>query len=68
MIAKDTAKTAPQVEQAINPTDGNIKLNAIQTQQSVLEAKGETKKLSYEEPPVVVPKEGRITQACILKS
>lgn len=59
-IAKEIEKTAPQVEQAINPSDGNIKLNAIQTQQSVLEAKGETKKLSYEEPPVVLPKDVKI--------
>ena len=66
LIAKEIEKTAPQVEQAINPTDGNIKLNAIQTQQSVLEAKGETKKLSYEEPPVVLPKEVKISQASSL--
>ena len=66
LIAKEIEKTAPQVEQAINPTDGNIKLNAIQTQQSVLEAKGETKKLTYEEPPVVLPKEVKITQASSL--
>lgn len=66
LIAKEIEKTAPQVEQAINPTDGNIKLNAIQTQQSVLEAKGETKKLSYEEPPVVLPKEVKITQSSSL--
>ena len=56
LIAKEIEQTAPQVEQAINPADGHIKLNAIQTQQSVLEAKGETKKLTYEEPPVVLPK------------
>lgn len=30
--------------------DGNIELNAIQTQQSVLEARGETKSLSYNAP------------------
>lgn len=30
--------------------DGNIKLDAIQTQQSVLEARGETKSLSYNAP------------------
>ena len=66
LIAKEIEKTAPQVEQAINPSDGNIKLNAIQTQQSVLEAKGETKKLSYEEPPVVLPKDVKIVPASAL--
>ncbi|MDO4451001.1 MAG: LysM peptidoglycan-binding domain-containing protein [Moraxella sp.] len=30
--------------------DGNIELNAVQTQQSVLEARGETKSLSYNAP------------------
>ncbi len=30
--------------------DGNIELNAVQTQQSVLEARGETKSLSYSAP------------------
>lgn len=55
LIAKQIEQTTPQVQQAINPADGNINLNAVQTQQSVLEAKGETKKLTYTEPPVVVP-------------
>lgn len=50
MIAQQIEASSPQVSQAINPTDGNIKLDAIQTQQSVLEAKGETKKLSYDKP------------------
>lgn len=63
MIAQQIEQTTPQVQQAINPTDGNINLNAIQTQQSVLEAKGETKKLTYEEPPVVLPKDVKITPA-----
>lgn len=40
--------------------DGNIELNAIQTQQSVLEVRGETKSLSYNAPagagtPAVAP-------------
>lgn len=56
LIAKQIEQTAPQVEQAINPKDGNIKLDAIQTQQSVLEAKGESKKLTYEEPSASLPK------------
>lgn len=62
-IAKQIEQTTPQVQQAINPTDGNINLNAIQTQQSILEAKGETKKLTYQEPPVVLPKDIKITPA-----
>ncbi|ELA08608.1 membrane-bound lytic murein transglycosylase D [Moraxella macacae 0408225] len=56
LIAKQIEQTSPQVSQAINPTDGNIKLDAIQTQQSVLEAKGETKKLSYNDAVVNTPK------------
>lgn len=60
-IAKQIEQTSPQVQQAISPTDGNIKLDAIQTQQSVLEAKGETKKLTYQEPPVVLPKDIKVT-------
>ncbi|MFW2178099.1 MULTISPECIES: LysM peptidoglycan-binding domain-containing protein [unclassified Moraxella] len=51
LIAKQIEQTSPQVQQAINPADGNIKLDAIQTQQSVLAAKGETKKLTYEDAP-----------------
>lgn len=62
-IAQQIEQTTPQVQQAINPTDGNINLNAVQTQQSVLEAKGETKKLSYEEPPVFLPKNITVTPA-----
>lgn len=50
MIAEQIEETSPQVAQAINPTDGNINFDAIQTQQSVLTAKGESKKLSYDKP------------------
>lgn len=48
MIARQIEETS--VAQAINPQDGNINLNAIQTQQTVLTAKGESKKLSYDKP------------------
>lgn len=48
IIAQQIEQTSPQVAQVVNPADGNIKLNAIQTQQSILDAKGETKQLSYE--------------------
>lgn len=50
MIAEQIETTSPQVAQAVNPTDGNINFNAIQTQQSVLNAKGENKKLSFDKP------------------
>ena len=59
LIAKEIRKTAPQVEQRINPTDGNIKLNAIQTSNLCTRAKGK-QKLSYEEPPVVLPKRSKL--------
>jgi len=36
--------------------DGNINLSAVQTQQSVLEARGEEKKLSFAQTPVSKPK------------
>lgn len=49
-IAKQIELTTPQVAQVINPVDGNIKIDAIQTQQSILDAKGETKQLSYGTP------------------
>lgn len=49
-IAKQIEQTTPQVAQVINPVDGNIKIDAIQTQQSILDAKGETKQLSYGTP------------------
>ena len=50
IIAQQIEQTSPQVAQAVSPVDGNIKINAIQTQQSVLDAKGETKQLSYGNP------------------
>lgn len=50
LIAKQIEATSPQVEHAINPKDGNINLDAIQTQQSVLNAKGESKKLTFDKP------------------
>lgn len=48
-IAKQIEQTSPQVSEAVNPVDGNIKVTAIQTQQSVLDAKGATKQLSYDD-------------------
>ncbi len=48
-IAKEIEKNSPQISQAINPVDGNIKVEAIQTQQSILDAKGQTKQLTFED-------------------
>ncbi|MDO4250718.1 MAG: LysM peptidoglycan-binding domain-containing protein, partial [Moraxella sp.] len=46
-IAQQIRSSAPEVAQPINPTDGNIALDAVQTGQSVLEARGQTKALQY---------------------
>lgn len=46
-IAKQIQTQTPEVAEVVSPVDGNIKLAAVQTQQSVLEAKGEDKKLSF---------------------
>ncbi|OOS24581.1 LysM peptidoglycan-binding domain-containing protein [Moraxella pluranimalium] len=59
IAAQIQADTKNQV-QAINPTDGNIELNAVQTGQSVLDARGETKTISFagstpKSQPVVTP-------------
>lgn len=48
-IAQQIEKEAPNVNKAINPIDGNISLTAVQTQQVILETKGESKRISYEE-------------------
>ncbi|MDO4441209.1 MAG: LysM peptidoglycan-binding domain-containing protein [Moraxella sp.] len=49
-IAAQIQSTTPDAVQAVNPNDGNIKLDALQTAQSVLEARGQTKTLSYSAP------------------
>ncbi|WP_432481841.1 LysM peptidoglycan-binding domain-containing protein [Moraxella sp. ZY200743] len=49
-IATQIQSATPEMVQAVNPNDGNIKLDAIQTAQSVLEARGQTKTLSYSAP------------------
>ncbi|WP_155733892.1 transglycosylase SLT domain-containing protein, partial [Moraxella catarrhalis] len=50
LIAAEIQKTSPEVP-AISPQDGNIQLNAVQTSQSVLDARGETKMLSFSDKP-----------------
>jgi LysM repeat protein len=49
-IAKQIQQQTPAVSDVISSVDGNIKLAAVQTQQSVLEAKGQEKKLSFATP------------------
>ena len=49
-IAKQIQQQTPAVSDVISSVDGNIKLSAVQTQQSVLEAKGQEKKLSFATP------------------
>lgn len=51
MIAQQIAQVSPD-QPIISQRDGNIKLDAIQTQQSVLEARGESRQLSFKEPSV----------------
>lgn len=46
-IARQIQVQSPEVQEVVSPVDGNIKLSAVQTQQSVLEAKGEEKRLSF---------------------
>ncbi|WP_114800917.1 LysM peptidoglycan-binding domain-containing protein [Moraxella canis] len=50
LIVAEIQKTSPEVP-AISPQDGNIQLNAVQTSQSVLDARGETKMLSFSDKP-----------------
>ncbi|MGM8886900.1 transglycosylase SLT domain-containing protein, partial [Psychrobacter sp. 1U2] len=53
-IANQIRVKTPETE-VIN-ADGNINLSAVQTQQSILEASGEDKKLSFAKTPVSKPK------------
>ncbi|WP_435978637.1 LysM peptidoglycan-binding domain-containing protein [Psychrobacter sp. DM4] len=46
-IASQIQRQTNEVSQAISPIDGNIKLSAIQTQQSILEASGKEKKITF---------------------
>ncbi|WFF37811.1 LysM peptidoglycan-binding domain-containing protein [Moraxella nasibovis] len=49
-IAAQIQSSTNEVVQAVNPNDGNIQLDALQTAQSVLESRGQTKTLSYTGP------------------
>ena len=46
-IAQQIQRQTPDQRDIVSAVDGNIKLSAIQTQQSVLEASGKEKKLSF---------------------
>lgn len=54
-IANQIRSKTPETN-VINAVDGNINLSAVQTQQSILEASGEEKKLSFAKTPVSKPK------------
>lgn len=49
-IAAQIQSSTIESVQAVNPNDGNIQLDALQTAQSVLESRGQTKALSYSAP------------------
>ena len=49
LIANQIRANAQSSVQPINPTDGNISLEAVQTGQSVLDARGQTKALIFED-------------------
>ena len=53
-IAAQIQATTPEAVQAVNPNDGNIQLDALQTAQSVLEARGQSKSISYSAPATTV--------------
>ncbi|MGM8884313.1 LysM peptidoglycan-binding domain-containing protein [Psychrobacter sp. 1U2] len=46
-IAKQIQLQTPDQREVVSSVDGNIKLSAVQTQQSVLEASGKEKRLSF---------------------
>ena len=54
-IAAQIMRQTPEVKEVVN-ADGNINLSAIQTQQSILEASGQDKKLSFATTPTSEPK------------
>ena len=49
-ISQQIRQQAPGVGEVVSSVDGNIKLEAIQTQQSILEARGEEKKIKFDKP------------------
>lgn len=55
-IAKQIQTQTAEVNEVVSPVDGNIKLSAVQTQQSILEASGKEKKLSFANNTASKPK------------
>ncbi|WP_201616963.1 lytic transglycosylase [Psychrobacter urativorans] len=55
-IAAQIMRQSPGVSDVISAIDGNIKLSAVQTQLSILEASGKDKKLSFASTPASTPK------------
>lgn len=49
-VIKELQAIAPQGTQVVDPLDGKIQLTAIQTSQSVVDAKGEELKINYQQP------------------
>lgn len=55
-VVAELQALAPAGTQVVDPLDGKIKLTAIQTSQSVADAKGQELKIKYEQPVLVVQK------------
>ncbi|RYY78736.1 MAG: LysM peptidoglycan-binding domain-containing protein [Moraxellaceae bacterium] len=55
-VVAELQALAPAGTQVIDPLDGKIKLTAIQTSQSVADAKGQELKIKYEQPVLVTQK------------
>ncbi|WP_230657676.1 LysM peptidoglycan-binding domain-containing protein [Psychrobacter sp. I-STPA10] len=55
-IASQIRQQDPQVNEVVSSVDGNIKLSAVQTQQSVLEAKNQEKKIVFNNNVPTKPK------------
>jgi LysM repeat protein/soluble lytic murein transglycosylase-like protein len=54
-VVSEIKSIAPVNTMVTDPLDGKIPLTAIQTQQTVLDKKGQTKELSYEQPYLKSP-------------
>lgn len=55
-IAQQIQRQTPEQRDIVSAVDGNIKLSAIQTQQSILEASGKEKKLTFANNTASKPK------------
>ncbi|PNK59947.1 lytic transglycosylase [Psychrobacter sp. FDAARGOS_221] len=54
-ISQQIRQQSPGVGEVVSSVDGNIKLEAIQTQQSILEARGEEKRISFDRSTSTAP-------------